>query len=46
MTLQMIGCSHQTTAVEFRERIAISYEQDASAMTAFLERIQKYELVL
>lgn len=46
MTLQMIGCSHQTAAVEFRERIAFSNEQVTSALTAFRERFPQNELVL
>lgn len=46
MKLQMIGCSHQDTAVEFRERVSFSTEQVASALTNFRERFPSGELVL
>ncbi|MEM6468139.1 MAG: glutamyl-tRNA reductase [Planctomycetota bacterium] len=46
MKLQMIGCSHHETAVEFRERVAFSSEQISGALDAFRSRFPKGELVL
>ncbi len=46
MTLQMIGCSHQTAAVEFRERISFSGDQIRSALAEFRQRFPRSELVL
>lgn len=46
MMLQMIGCSHQTAAVEFREKISFSTEQVARVLNAFHERFPRSELVL
>ncbi len=46
MTLQMMGCSHHDTAVEFRERFSFSTEQVTSALAAFRQRFPTSELVL
>jgi glutamyl-tRNA reductase len=44
--LQMIGCSHQTAAVDFRERLSFSADQAREAIRAFRERFPACELVL
>jgi glutamyl-tRNA reductase len=44
--LQMIGCSHQTAAVDFRERLSFTGEQARAAIVAFRERFPACELVL
>lgn len=46
MKLQMIGCSHHDTAVEFREKISFSTEQVGQTLQAFRERFPSGELVL
>ncbi|WP_182866065.1 glutamyl-tRNA reductase [Stieleria mannarensis] len=46
MKLQMIGCSHHDSAVEFRERVAFSGDQIDSALDEFRRRFPKGELVL
>lgn len=46
MKLQMIGCSHHDTAVEFREQVSFTSEQAKVALDAFRERFPKGELVL
>ncbi|MCD0463110.1 glutamyl-tRNA reductase [Roseiconus lacunae] len=46
MQLQMIGCSHHDSAVEFRERVAFSTEQIGTALDAFRNRFPDGELVL
>ncbi len=46
MKLQMIGCSHHDTAVEFREKISFSTEQVGEALRAFRRRFPAGELVL
>lgn len=42
----MIGCSHQTAAVDFRERLSFTAEQARQAIVAFRERFPACELVL
>ena len=47
MKLQMIGCSHHDAAVEFRERVSFSNDQQISdALGAFRKRFPSAELVL
>ncbi|QEG02891.1 Glutamyl-tRNA reductase [Stieleria maiorica] len=46
MKLQMIGCSHHDSAVEFRERVAFSGDQIDTALDEFRRRFPKGELVL
>jgi glutamyl-tRNA reductase len=46
MKLQMIGCSHHDTAVEFREKISFSTDQVGEALRAFRRRFPAGELVL
>ena len=46
MKLQMIGCSHHDTAVEFRERVSFTDEQINNALGAFRQRFPTGELVL
>lgn len=47
MKLQMIGCSHRETAVEFREKISFSSpEKIGQALSAFRNRFPRAELVL
>ena len=46
MKVRMIGCSHHTTPIEVRERIAFSAEQYASALTAFRDAFPESESVL
>ena len=46
MKLQMIGCSHQDAAVEFRERISFSADQIDQTLSAFRKRFPASELVL
>lgn len=46
MNLQMIGCSHQDAAVEFREKIAFTTEQVGEALSAFRDRFPSCEIVL
>src|SRR5690554_5734765 len=42
----MIGCSHQTAAVDFRERISFTGDQAQQALVAFREQFPACELVL
>ncbi len=42
----MIGCSHQTVAVDFREQLSFTSEQAREAIDAFRERFPTSELVL
>ncbi|TWU37380.1 glutamyl-tRNA reductase [Novipirellula artificiosorum] len=46
MNLQMIGCSHQDAAVEFRERISFSGDQLVQALDDFRDRFPAAEIVL
>ena len=46
MKLQMIGCSHHDTAVEFRERISFTAEQVKQTLHDFGRRFPSSELVL
>jgi len=46
MKVRMIGCSHHTTPIEVRERIAFSTEQYAPALAAFREQFPESESVL
>jgi len=46
MKLQMIGCSHHTAAVEFRERISFSGDHLAKALADFRSRFPASEVVL
>jgi glutamyl-tRNA reductase len=46
MKVRMIGCSHHTTPIEVRERIAFSSEQYAPALAAFREAFPESESVL
>ena len=46
MKLQMIGCSHHDTAVEFRERVSFNGDQIGVALEEFRRRYPKGELVL
>lgn len=46
MKVRMIGCSHHTTPIEVRERIAFSAEQYAPALAAFREAFPESESVL
>lgn len=46
MKLQMIGCSHNQAAVEFRERLSFSTDQTRAALDAFRDRFPASELVL
>ena len=46
MKLQMIGCSHQTAAVDFRERLSFTSDQARQAIGAFREQFPACELVL
>ena len=46
MKLQMIGCSHHDTAVEFREQVAFNGDEVEGALTAFRRRFPNGELVL
>lgn len=46
MKLQMIGCSHQDAAVEFREKISFTSEEASEALALFRERFPSAELVL
>ncbi|MGB7345082.1 MAG: glutamyl-tRNA reductase [Pirellulaceae bacterium] len=46
MKLQMIGCSHHDTAVEFRERVSFSAEQVERTLGEFRQRFPSGELVL
>lgn len=46
MKLQMIGCSHHDTAVDFRERIAFSSDQVPSTLSRFRQTFPHGELVL
>lgn len=46
MKLQMIGCSHQTAAVDFREQLSFSGDQARDALFAFREQFPTSELVL
>lgn len=42
----MIGCSHQTAAVDFREQLSFTGDQAREAITAFRARFPACELVL
>lgn len=42
----MIGCSHQTAAVDFREQLSFTGDQARDAILAFRERFPACELVL
>jgi glutamyl-tRNA reductase len=42
----MIGCSHQTAAVDFREQLSFTGDQARAAILAFRERFPACELVL
>jgi len=44
--LQMIGCSHQNAAVDFREQLSFTTEQARSALDAFRRRFPTAEVVL
>lgn len=47
MKLQMIGCSHHDAAVEFRERVSFTTDQQISdALGAFRQQFPSAELVL
>jgi len=46
MKLQMVGCSHHTSSVEDRERLAFSREQAADALARFRSRYPQAEAVL
>ncbi len=46
MKLQMIGCSHQNAAVEFRERLSFTAEQAKQALSSFRDRFPQMEIVL
>lgn len=42
----MIGCSHQTAAVDFREQLSFTGDQAREAISAFREQFPECELVL
>jgi glutamyl-tRNA reductase len=44
--LQMIGCSHQNAAVDFREQLSFTTEQAREALSAFRQRFPSAEVVL
>ncbi|MGV3485168.1 MAG: glutamyl-tRNA reductase [Planctomycetaceae bacterium] len=46
MKLQMIGCSHQNAAVDFREQLSFTTAQAREALDAFRRRFPKAEVVL
>ncbi|MEM9587667.1 MAG: glutamyl-tRNA reductase [Planctomycetota bacterium] len=46
MKLQMVGCSHHDTAVEFRERVSFDRTQIHTALASFRQRFPSEELVL
>jgi glutamyl-tRNA reductase len=46
MKVRMIGCSHHTTPIEVREKIAFSSDQYAPAMTAYRVAFPESESVL
>jgi len=46
MKVRMIGCSHHTTPIEVRERIAFSAEQYSPALAAFRDAFPESESVL
>jgi glutamyl-tRNA reductase len=46
MKVRMIGCSHHTTPIEVRERIAFSAEQYSPALAAFRDTFPESESVL
>lgn len=46
MKLQMIGCSHQNAAVDFREQLSFTTEQARAALNAFRRRYPAAEVVL
>lgn len=46
MNLQIVGCSHRSTSLEVRERIAFSKRQVESALSAFRDRFPETEAVL
>ncbi len=46
MKLQMIGCSHQNAAVDFREQLSFTTDQARAAIDAFRKRFPAAEMVL
>ena len=46
MKLQMIGCSHHDTAVEFREQLSFTTDQVSETLAAFRDEFPAAELVL
>ncbi len=46
MKIRMIGCSHHSTPIEVRERIAFAAEEYEPALTLFRERFPECESVL
>ena len=46
MKLQMVGCSHRDTPLQFRERLAITPQQVPDALQQFKERFPGTEAVL
>jgi glutamyl-tRNA reductase len=46
LKLQMIGCSHQNAAVDFREQISFTTDQARAAIDAFRKRFPSAEMVL
>ena len=46
MNLQIVGCSHRSSSLEIRERIAFSKRQVESALTEFRRRYPETEAVL
>lgn len=46
MKLQMVGCSHHSTSVEARERLAFSPDQARQALTLLREQFPQSEAVL
>src|SRR5215471_14042418 len=46
MKLQMVGCSHHTSTVQDRERLAFNREQATEALARFRSRYPQAEAVL
>jgi len=46
LKLQMIGCSHQNAAVDFREQLSFTTDQARTAIDAFRKRFPAAEMVL
>ena len=46
MMLQLVGCSHRTSPLEFRERLAFSPEQVPAALSQLRENFPNTEIVL